>query len=132
LKAVETKFAIDSSGFSASRFERWFDHKWGDVRSIRTWVKAHIMCGVTTNVIGQTLAYLHVMAERLSSRHCYQRGLFDQPTEQQQAVADAKRLINQRIGRFALRSAATLPLVQLYGDSANNYEVCDIQGKTCI
>lgn len=51
LKAVETKFAVDSSGFSGCRFDRWFDHKWGDVRSIRAWVKAHIMVGVTTNVI---------------------------------------------------------------------------------
>jgi nucleotidyltransferase/DNA polymerase involved in DNA repair len=81
---------------------------------------------------GQRLAYMHVIAERLSSRRCFQRGLFDQPSEQQQAVADAKRQINQRIGRFALRSAATLPLVQLYGDRANNYEVCDIHGKTCF
>jgi DNA polymerase V len=81
---------------------------------------------------GQTLAYMHVLAERLSSRRCFQRGLFDQPTEQQQAVAVAKRRINERIGRFALRSAATLPLTQLYADRANNYEVCDIQGKTCF
>ena len=51
LKAIETKFAVDSSGFSGCRFDRWFDHKWGDVRSIRAWAKAHIMCGVTTNVI---------------------------------------------------------------------------------
>jgi transposase len=51
LKAIETKFAVDSSGFSTSRFDRWFDHKWGQASSMRTWVKAHIMCGVTTNVI---------------------------------------------------------------------------------
>jgi transposase len=51
LKAVETKFAVDSSGFSGCRFDRWFDHKWGDVRSIRVWTKAHIMVGCTTNVI---------------------------------------------------------------------------------
>jgi hypothetical protein len=81
---------------------------------------------------GQTLAYMHVIAERLSSRRCFQRGLFDQPTEPQRRVAQAKRQINERVGRFALRSAATLPLVQLYGDSANNYEVCDIQGKSCF
>jgi nucleotidyltransferase/DNA polymerase involved in DNA repair len=80
----------------------------------------------------QTLAYMHVIAERLSSRRCYQRGLFDQPTMQQQRVAQAKRQINERVGRFALRSAATLPLSELYLDSANNYEVCDIQGKTCF
>lgn len=81
---------------------------------------------------GQILAYMHVLAERLSSRRCFQQGLFDQPTDQQVRLADAKRRINERVGRFALRSAATLPLVQLYGDPANNYEVCDIQGKTCF
>jgi transposase len=51
LKAVETSFACDSSGFSGSRFDRWFDYKWGGQRSQRAWVKAHIMCGVKTNVI---------------------------------------------------------------------------------
>lgn len=81
---------------------------------------------------GQTLAYMHVIAERLSSRRCFQRGLFDQPSELQQRLADAKRQINERIGRFALRSASTLPLTELYLDPANNYEVCDIQGKTCF
>jgi len=81
---------------------------------------------------GQILAYMHVMAERLTSRRCFQRGLFDQPTEQQERLSDAKRQINERIGRFALRSAATLPLTELYLDAANNYEVCDIQGKTCF
>src|SRR5712692_2802337 len=29
LKAVETKFAIDSSGFSTNKYERWYDHKYG-------------------------------------------------------------------------------------------------------
>jgi hypothetical protein len=51
LKTIETKFAIDSSGFSGSRFDRWFDHKWGEVQIKRAWAKAHIMCGVTTNII---------------------------------------------------------------------------------
>lgn len=51
LKAVETNFACDSSGFSGSRFDRWFDYKWGGQRSHRVWVKAHIMTGVKTNVI---------------------------------------------------------------------------------
>jgi transposase len=51
LKAIETNFACDSSGFSGSRFDRWFDHKWGEHRFARAWVKAHIMTGVSTNVI---------------------------------------------------------------------------------
>jgi len=51
LKAMESHFSCDSSGFSGSRFDRWYDHKFGEVQIKRTWVKAHIMCGAKTNVI---------------------------------------------------------------------------------
>jgi transposase len=51
LKAVETEFAADSTGFSTSRFVRWFDERHGVNRSGHDWVKAHIMCGVKTNVV---------------------------------------------------------------------------------
>jgi hypothetical protein len=51
LKAVEADFAVDSSGFSSCVFERWFDVKWGKMRSEHQWVKAHLMTGVTTNVV---------------------------------------------------------------------------------
>ena len=51
LKAVESDFAVDSSGFSTSTYARWFDHKWGKQRSRQTWVKTHIMCGVKTHVV---------------------------------------------------------------------------------
>ena len=51
LKAVEVDFAVDSTGFTTTRFERWFDHKWGKERSKREWVKLHAMTGVRTNVV---------------------------------------------------------------------------------
>ncbi|HTQ14669.1 MAG TPA: transposase [Rhizomicrobium sp.] len=51
LKAVECDFAVDSSGFTSSRFVRWFDHKYGAVRQQHTWVKVHLMCGVKTNIV---------------------------------------------------------------------------------
>lgn len=51
LRAVETDFAIDSSGFSSSKFDRWFDVKWGAMRSKHAWVKAHVCSGVRTNVV---------------------------------------------------------------------------------
>jgi transposase len=51
LRSVETKFAIDSSGFSTSKFERWYDHKYGVSRRQCVWVKVHICCGVRTNVV---------------------------------------------------------------------------------
>jgi transposase len=51
LKSVETSFAVDSSGFSTCSYVRWFDEKYGKEQSERDWVKAHIMCGVTTNIV---------------------------------------------------------------------------------
>jgi transposase len=51
LRAIESDFAVDSSGFSTSRFVRWFDHKYGKERIEHEWVKVHIMCGVKTNVV---------------------------------------------------------------------------------
>lgn len=51
LKAIETDFAVDSSGFSASKFVKWFDHKYGGVKQEHDWVKAHIVCGVKTHVV---------------------------------------------------------------------------------
>jgi transposase len=51
LKAVETDFAVDSTGFSTSRFIRWYDKKYGAETDKREWVKLHAMCGVRTNVV---------------------------------------------------------------------------------
>jgi transposase len=51
LKAIESHFSCDSSGFSGCRFDQWYDHKWGKYEIQRTWVKAHVMTGAVTNVI---------------------------------------------------------------------------------
>ena len=51
LITIETYFTIDSSGFGTSRFVKWFDHKYGKEKDYRTWVKAHLVCGVKTNVV---------------------------------------------------------------------------------
>jgi len=51
LKSMETDFAVDSSGFTTCRHTRWFDHKYGKETEKRIWVKAHLMCGVKTNIV---------------------------------------------------------------------------------
>ena len=51
LRAVETDFAIDSSGFGTNKFEKWYDQKYGVTRQKCVWVKTHIACGVKTNVV---------------------------------------------------------------------------------
>ena len=51
LSPVETQFAIDSSGFSTSRHDRWYSAKWGKEKTHRRWLKAHIAIGVRTNIV---------------------------------------------------------------------------------
>lgn len=62
LKAIEQDFAVDSSGFSTGVYQKWVDAKWGKVRAMygdkreqainrQDWIKVHLMCGVTTNVV---------------------------------------------------------------------------------
>ena len=51
LTSIETDFTIDSSGFGTSRFVKWFDHKYGKEVDIRAWVKAHLVCGIKTNIV---------------------------------------------------------------------------------
>jgi transposase len=51
MKAVEADFAVDSSGFSTSRYVRWFNRKYGREVDNREWVKLHLMCGVNTKIV---------------------------------------------------------------------------------
>jgi transposase len=51
LKAVETDFACDATGFSTCTYVRWYDHKWGKEQTQRQWVKLHAMTGVRTNIV---------------------------------------------------------------------------------
>lgn len=54
LRAVETDFAIDSTGFTSTQLVGlWQQEKYGaqKVRREHDWVKVHAVCGVKTNVI---------------------------------------------------------------------------------
>lgn len=51
LKAVESDFAVDASGFSTGQFMRWFDVKYGKEEDRRMWLKLHLMCGTKTNIV---------------------------------------------------------------------------------
>jgi len=76
--------------------------------------------------------YMHLIAGKLTDHRQRQRGLFMMSDTRQQAIADVKRAINTAVGRFALRSAATLPLLDVYGDESNAYDICDVYGKSCF
>jgi transposase len=51
LRAVERDFAIDSTGFGSTRYERWYDQKYGITRLKCVWVKVHLASGVKTNCV---------------------------------------------------------------------------------
>lgn len=53
LQVLESSFAVDSSGFSTSKFVQWVQAKHHDPKLLeaRDWVKVHLMCGVKTNVV---------------------------------------------------------------------------------
>lgn len=51
LKSVEYDFAIDSTGFGTSNFQRWHSFKHGKEIKSKRWVKCHFMTGVKTNII---------------------------------------------------------------------------------
>ncbi len=51
LKSIEKDFAIDSTGFGTSNFQRWFSFKYGKEINSRRWVKCHFMTGVKSNII---------------------------------------------------------------------------------
>jgi nucleotidyltransferase/DNA polymerase involved in DNA repair len=75
---------------------------------------------------------MHVTAWRLQYPGFRQGGLFDPPSEWASAVALLKREVNSAVGRFALRSGATLPLADVYRDEAQGYDICDVRGKSCF
>jgi transposase len=55
LSAVESAFAIDSTGFGTQCFYRHFSAKYGAEKSKRSWLKLHALVGTKTNVIASAI-----------------------------------------------------------------------------
>lgn len=55
LKALETDFAVDSSGFSTCQYVTWYNAKYGREADHNDWIKMHVMTGVKTNVVTSAL-----------------------------------------------------------------------------
>jgi transposase len=51
LAAIESQFAVDSTGFGTVNTRTWFSHKHGREMSERDWRKLHACCGTATHVI---------------------------------------------------------------------------------
>lgn len=83
-------------------------------------------------VQGASAGRMHLFADDLRPKGERQLTLFQGASERVKAVAGLKRTINDRHGRFALRSGATLPLGEIYADGAHSYDICDVRGKSCF
>jgi transposase len=56
LRAVETTFATDSTGFATATYARWHDEKYGGEKKCQRWIKLHAQVGTVTNVIASVEA----------------------------------------------------------------------------
>ena len=79
---------------------------------------------------GETVTHLHLIAGSIARRQERQLSLFDSKAKPR--VDQLKKNINDKLGRFVIRSGATLHLPELYQDASHNYEICDVQGKMCF
>lgn len=74
------------------------------------------------------VTHMHLIADELQYSGTHQRSLFASAPR----IDAIKRMVNEKLGRFTVRSAETLAIDELYRDEAHNYEICDVQGKTCF
>jgi transposase len=100
LTAIESDFAVDSSGFSTSRFFQWVDAKYTNPQLMtrREWIKVHLMCGVKTNIVTAV-----EISDRYAGDSPYFKPLVDAP---------AKNFVMQEVSADkAYLSAANLQTV---------------------
>ena len=83
-------------------------------------------------VEGGVATHLHVAATDLRRGRGFQMSLFDRPDPKLERVAAAKAAVNDKLGRFKVRSGATLYLPAVYRDPANAFDICDVRGKMCF
>ena len=81
---------------------------------------------------GRTATHMHVIATNLRRGRGEQLSLFTPPDPKREAVARAKRLTNEKLGRFKVRSGATLYLPEMYADPTHDFDICDVRGKICF
>ena len=75
---------------------------------------------------------MHLFAHSLVAKGQSQLGFFAGDSVKAEAIARLKRAVNEKHGRFILRSGATLPLEHIYRDKANEFDICDVRGKICF
>lgn len=83
-------------------------------------------------VPGGVATHMHVIAPDLRRGVGEQLTLFHRADPKRDAAEQVKAAVNDKFGRFKLRSATTLHLPAVYRDPANAFDICDVRGKVCF
>lgn len=117
LRAVESQFAVDSTGFGTSTYHRWFDKKYGREMQAKRFVKAHVITGCKTNVI----AGIEVTDENVHDNPVLPslvKGAADRGFSIAECSADKAYLSNSALD--AIEAAGGRPLVPFKSNSVNS------------
>jgi transposase len=124
LKAIETDFAVDSSGFSTNQFVRWFDHKFGKEQCERDWLKAQVMIGVTTNIVTSA-----EISGAFGADHNYFAPLVNETAKHFDVrEVSADKAYSSRPNLRLVSSKGALPYIDFKDGSVGNSK-CDVWNK---
>jgi transposase len=113
LKSVETDFAVDSSGFTTSRFSRWFDVKYGTQKVKQDWIKVHLMCGVKTNVV----TAIEIHGQWASDTKMLPALVNSTARNFQIAEVSADKAYGSRVNTEAITSVGATPFISFRSDA---------------
>ena len=135
--------ALESYGLCTGKLALSVDYKHGPTCAAETSLNVpttrfDLLVAAAKHLWGQVqlrgglLYRMHYFASKLQYPGKRQLGLFDPSAVRDDKLRELKNKVNGQHGRFALRSASTLPLTEIYADESHGYEICDVQGKTCF
>jgi hypothetical protein len=81
---------------------------------------------------GAAAVRMHIFADELRPKGERQLTLFEGASERPKTLQTLRKSINEKAGRFPIRSGAKRPLDHVYADRANEWDICDARGKTCF
>lgn len=81
---------------------------------------------------GEAYSAMHLYSTELQPAAEGQRSLFPEQNPRAERIKALRLHLQERFGGYTVRSAATAFTPEVFEDPANNYEICDIRGKTCF
>lgn len=119
---------VDTKGGSVSAEHSFSDYT-DDYFEIQT---AFRLCFKKLYRRGEAYSAMHLYSTILRPAYSGQSSLFYSRNDRAEDVKKLKLTLQKRFGGYSLRSASTAYTPEVFADPANNYEICDIRGKTCF